>query len=123
VNIFALSPSPDIVAVCHISFVPQRKGFDLILMLLLFLCAFFGNTSASLFNLTNVENEYHEEEQKHDSQHDPQVLILFFCVGLLLGGMVSFILSRLRSQLPFTVVMFIAGVILAIFVSFFRPHF
>jgi hypothetical protein len=55
--------------------------------------------------------------KNHDSQHDPEVLILFFCFGLLLGGFVSYALSRLRSKLPYTVVIFVFGVILAIIVS------
>jgi hypothetical protein len=58
-----------------------------------------------------------DTEHKHDSQHDPEVLILFFCIGLLLGGFVSFALSRLRSKLPYTVVIFVIGVFLGILVS------
>jgi hypothetical protein len=92
--------------------------FGLNIFLFLFLCGCVNFSSGSLLNLTSIKSEdLEEEENKHDSQHDPQVLILFFCIGMLLGGMVSFTLSRLRSQLPYTVVMFIAGVILAIFVT------
>ena len=52
----------------------------------------------------------------NDPDHDtegPQVLY-FFCIGLLLGSITSFILPRLKSKIPYTVVMFVEGMIAAV---------
>jgi membrane protein YqaA with SNARE-associated domain len=48
-------------------------------------------------------------EITYSAEHDPEVLILFFCFGLLLGGLTTFLLSRFAPNLPYTVVMFLLG--------------
>jgi fluoride ion exporter CrcB/FEX len=58
-------------------------------------------------------------EITYSAEHDPEVLILFFCFGLLLGGLTTFLLSRFASNLPYTVVMFLLGAAFAAIVRIF----
>jgi membrane protein YqaA with SNARE-associated domain len=56
-------------------------------------------------------------EITYNANHDPEVLILFFCFGLILGGLTTYLLSRFAPNLPYTVVMFLIGAAFAAIVS------
>lgn len=58
-------------------------------------------------------------ELKYKAHHDPEVLILFFCFGLILGGITTFLITRFAPNLPYTVVMFLLGAALAAIVSYY----
>jgi lipoprotein signal peptidase len=45
----------------------------------------------------------------YNANHDPEILIIFFCSGLILGGLITFLLSRFAQNVPYTVVMFLMG--------------
>lgn len=65
----------------------------------------------SIFSFASAEITY-------SAEHDPEVLILFFCFGLILGGLTTYVLSRFAPNLPYTVVMFLLGAALAAIVSY-----
>jgi F0F1-type ATP synthase assembly protein I len=52
-------------------------------------------------------------EITYDPKHDPEVLIIFFCFGLVLGALMTYVLSRYAENLPYTVVMFLLGAMLS----------
>lgn len=52
------------------------------------------------------------ESPDHDTE-GPQILY-FFCFGLLLGCITSYLLPRLKSKIPYTVIMFVEGMISAV---------
>lgn len=64
-----------------------------------------------LFSIVQGELEY-------KAHHDPEVLILFFCFGLILGGITTFLITRYAPNLPYTVVMFLLGAALAAIVYY-----
>lgn len=47
------------------------------------------------------------------SHHAPLLCVFLFC-GILLGTITSYILTRLKSQLPYTVILFVLGSIISI---------
>jgi hypothetical protein len=48
--------------------------------------------------------------------HAPLLCVFLFC-GILLGSITSYILSRLKSQVPYTVVLFVLGALLSLLAS------
>ncbi len=59
-----------------------------------------------------------QDNEKYDSH--PEVLVLFVCVGLMIGAGVTHILSRISIHLPYTVVIFVIGMIVAFIVHNFE---
>lgn len=52
------------------------------------------------------------------SNQNPEVVVLFLFFGLTLGGLISYLLPRFRTGMPYTVVVFLLGIIIAIIENF-----
>jgi Na+/glutamate symporter len=78
-------------------------------LLITFLSFFLYSSNARLSN-----------DDTHEYEGEPQVLILFIISGLALGGLVTHILSRLPVPLPYTVVVFLLGIIISLFAQNFE---
>jgi prepilin signal peptidase PulO-like enzyme (type II secretory pathway) len=76
-----------------------------------------GGFFALLLLLSGLTSNIVNAEITYSAEHDPEVLILFFCFGLILGGFTTYILSRFAPNLPYTVVMFLLGAAFAALVS------
>jgi hypothetical protein len=48
--------------------------------------------------------------------HAPLLCVFLFC-GILLGAITSYLLTRLKSQIPYTVVLFVLGTVLSLIAS------
>lgn len=51
----------------------------------------------------------------------PEVLVLFMFVGLALGTIITYLLTRFKTGLPYTVVVFMVGIIIAV-IDHFSPN-
>lgn len=52
-------------------------------------------------------------EITYEEKHDPEILIIFMFFGMVLGCIATFILTRYAKGVPYTVVMFLLGAVLA----------
>lgn len=46
-------------------------------------------------------------------RHDAEVLLVFMFCGMFIGALVTLVLSRMKSSVPYTVVVFLVGVLLS----------
>lgn len=49
-----------------------------------------------------------------DSSQDPEIVLLFMFVGLFVGSVVTYLLSRYAKGIPYTVVIFVIGAVSAV---------
>ena len=49
-----------------------------------------------------------------DSTQDPEIVLLFMFVGLFVGSVVTYLLSRYAKGIPYTVVIFVIGAVSAV---------
>lgn len=56
-------------------------------------------------------------EMTFNANEDQEALILFFCFGLILGGLTTYLITRFAHNLPYTVLMFLLGAVLAALVD------
>lgn len=60
------------------------------------------------------DDDHSDDHGAHGHDTEGPKVLYFFCIGLLLGSVTSYLLPRLKSKIPYTVVMFVEGVIIAV---------